>query len=135
MLSPSSVLSPEDIAAAQECGRNAPPLRPADLEKLILIIGPVFNAARMRLTAEVETTPELNEKFRQAARGTDWMGVTRKLAPWVGVCVAARLLFEIADWPVTKNLSEGQSAALSNDLQVLVLIVAMAGIILGMRRE
>jgi hypothetical protein len=84
--------------------------------------------------AEIEADPELSGKLKQLAGAIDWADVG-ELTAWGALVWAARWLFQVADWPVTKHLSAKQNAALSDQFMVLAVIVALAAIIVTKRRN
>ena len=83
---------------------------------------------------EIEETPELSGKLHQIVNQVDWAKIG-ELTPWGALVLAARLLFQIADQPLTGNMSTAQIAALQNRFMVLAVILALAQIILMMRRN
>jgi len=85
-------------------------------------------------TEEVEADPELSGKLRHLVDRVDWSEVGT-LTPWAALCVAAVLLFKVADLPITEQLSAAQDAAIANRLTVLVIVVALAGIIVTIQKK
>ncbi len=83
---------------------------------------------------EVDADPELSGKLRHLVDRVDW-SEAGTLTPWAALCVAAVILFKVADTPVTEQLSAAQTAALANWLMVLSIIVALAAIIVTIQKK
>lgn len=79
---------------------------------------------------EIQADPELSGQMRHAVEHVDWAAVG-KLTPWTLLCVAWVLLFKLAD----QTTDPAQAAVLSNHLQVLILITALAGIIITIQKD
>lgn len=80
--------------------------------------------------AQIDSDPE-----RVSLIGKLTSGITRddvkELSAWALLVLVGWLLFKMANLPVTADLSPAQEAALSNEVNVIAIIVAMAAIILA----
>lgn len=79
---------------------------------------------------EIEADPELSGKMRRVVEQVNWAAIGT-LTPWALLCVAWVLLTELADQAVTA----AQAAALSNQLTVLIVVTALAGIIITVQKK
>lgn len=79
---------------------------------------------------EIEADPELSEKIRRVVERVDWAAIGA-LTPWALLCIAWVLLSRLADQAVTA----AQSAALSNHLAVLMVVIALAGMIITIQKK
>lgn len=79
---------------------------------------------------EIEADPELSGKMRRVVERVNWAAIGT-LTPWALLCVAWVLLTELADQAVTA----AQAAALSNQLAVLIVVTALAGMIITIQKK
>ena len=79
---------------------------------------------------EIEADPELSGKMRRVVERVNWAAIGT-LTPWALLCVAWVLLTELADQAVTA----AQAAALSNQLAVLIVVIALAGMIITIQKK
>ena len=124
----------EDPPTGAALAAQARAAEPAILALVAQELAPEQVDEVQRGAEEVEADPELDEKLRRLVDRVDWSGVGT-LTPWAALCVAAVLLFKVADLPVTEQLSTAQNAALTNWLMALGIIVALAAIIITIQNK
>lgn len=76
--------------------------------------------------AAIKSSPELTDKLGNIVSRVNWTGVTVTGMSAYTLYLAYNLLMHIADEPVTEHLSAAQDAVVSNRLQVVAIIVALA---------
>lgn len=74
---------------------------------------------------EVQEDPEYQKTIRRLVSGIRREDIT-DLSKWGLLVLAAAILFQISDWPVTRDLSAAQDAALQNWLLTVSIIVVIA---------
>jgi len=74
---------------------------------------------------EVQEDPEYQKTIRRLVSGIRREDMT-DLSKWGLLVLAAAILFQISDWPVTRDLSAAQDAALQNWLLTVSIIVVIA---------
>lgn len=74
---------------------------------------------------EVQEDPEYQKTIRRLVSGIRREDITG-LSKWGLLVLAAAILFQISDWPVTRDLSAAQDAALQNWLLTVSIIVVIA---------
>ena len=74
---------------------------------------------------EVEEDPEYQKTIRRLVSGIRREDITG-LSKWGLLVLAAAILFQISDWPVTRDLSAARDAALQNWLLTVSIIVVIA---------
>ncbi len=77
--------------------------------------------------------PEFKRVLQQLAERS--LTVTGKVTLWAALVISARWLIGYANWPVTRDLSAVQAAAVKNQLVVLGIIVALATLIIMISGE
>jgi hypothetical protein len=88
-----------------------------------------------RAIIEVRADPDLSEKLRNVVAQINWSGVARKLSPWGLLYLAYHLLMEVANLPVSENLSAAQTAALQNKFAVVAIVVSIGLYIISTRND
>lgn len=74
---------------------------------------------------EVQEDPEYQKTIRRLVSGIRREDIT-DLSKWGLLVLAAAILFQISDWPVTRDLSAARDAALQNWLLTVSIIVVIA---------
>ena len=74
---------------------------------------------------EVQEDPEYQKTIRRLVSGIRREDITG-LSKWGLLVLAAAILFQISDWPVTRDLSAARDAALQNWLLTVSIIVVIA---------
>lgn len=110
---------------------SAPPVSGRDAELAILELTPETpeKIKQVELTVqEIDQNPQFSRALELLAQRTLTAGAT--VTPWAALVLAARWLIGYASSPVTEDLTAAQTAAVSNHLVVLGIIVALATLIM-----
>jgi Sec-independent protein secretion pathway component TatC len=103
-------------------------------EHLVQVLDRPIANAQVRLgVGDVESTPQFRMTLQRLAGRLTW-AVLGRLAAWVALVWFAERLLLVADWPVTRQLSADQVAALQDRFMVLAVIVAIVQILIMFRK-
>lgn len=115
---------------------SQPPVSERDAELAILELTPEAPDQIKQVELAVQEIDQ-NPQFRRALELLAQRILTGagKVTSWAALVLAARWLIGYANSPVTQDLSARQTAAVSNQLVVLGIIVALATLIIMTSRE